>query len=290
MVTRKTRTFGVVVPDITNPFFSGLVHAIESAAIHRGYTTVVCSSERDADHEAHCLDVLLDKRVDTLIYAAGQVKPNSRLAGFVDYGTPIISVDQDLGHLPSACAVLVDNYGGGALAAKHLIELGHTSVGVVAGPKQLSTTMTRLKGFREVFSKCGYPVLRSQVTHARGFDIGSGVRAAERLLTSNDAITAVFCENDLIAFGLYQVAQQHGWRIPERLSVVGFDDIFVASFVAPALTTIRQPLTRIGIEVIDLAINAVEASIETQVVRVLPVTLVVRDSTRQLRLARTGLS
>jgi LacI family transcriptional regulator len=278
MITGRTKTLGVLVPDIANPFFGGLVHAAEGAAAARGYTVVFSAAELDPALEARAVQVLHDKRVDALLYLGGTDEENRALRALAKAGTPIVALDEALPTIPRrASLVIVDNEEGGRLAARHLLDLGHTELGAITGPSGLPTARDRLKGFTE---GAGQPKLhRRRIRYAEAYTIDGGRSAARDLLEREPAVTALFCANDLMALGALEAARALGRVIPSDLSVVGFDDIFVSALVSPALTTIRQPLARLGKEAAELAIDLIEGHATGPERRVLPVELVVRDST-----------
>jgi DNA-binding LacI/PurR family transcriptional regulator len=278
MITGRTQTLGVLVPDIANPFFSGLVHAAEGAAAARGYTVVFSTAELDPVLETRAVEVLHDKRVDALLYLGGTDSDNRALRSLAKTGAPIVALDEALPTIPrGASLVTVDNEEGGRLAARHLLELGHAELGVVTGPSGLPTARDRLKGF-----SAGAGALkphRRRIRYAEAYTIEGGRAAARGLLEREPEITALFCANDLMALGALEAARALGRDIPRGLSVVGFDDIFVSALVSPALTTIRQPLARLGKEAAELAIDLIEGHVTGPERRILPVDLVVRDST-----------
>ena len=277
MVTRRTRTIALVVPDIANPFFASLVKAVESAAIERGYTTVACSSDANSDLEERYLDLLLDEQVDALIYDGDHRRFSSRLQRLAERGTAVVVVDRAEGLLPEAFAsVVVDNAAGGSLVAQHLIDLGHRHVAMVAGPLGLSTSGPRVDGFCSTLKRHGIGLGEHTVWRAQDLTLEAGVQAVEHLLAVDPTITAVFCENDLVALGSIRVARQRGLDVPGDISIVGFDDIFVSSLVSPALTTVRQPVAELGALAVDIALQLMDNKPPTRTV--LPVELVSRES------------
>lgn len=280
MITGRTSTLGMIVPDIGNPFFGQLVAAAERGAAARGYTLVVCSSELDAELESRYARALHDRRVDGLIYVSGTNAGNSALLDVARSGVPIVALDEELDTLPPGCSLLtVANTDGGALAAGHLLELGHGELGVLTGPADLPTARERAAGFVRASRRGGVRVPKRRVAHAPAYTVEAGRETARILLQDDPGLTALFCGNDLIALGVVQAAEELGRRVPRDLSVVGFDDIFVAALVRPGLTTIRQPLAQLGKEAAELAIALVEGRDAASARRVLPVELVVRDST-----------
>jgi DNA-binding LacI/PurR family transcriptional regulator len=289
MITGRTKTLGVLVPDIANPFFGGLVHAAEGAAAARGYTVVFSTAELDPTLEARAVEVLHDKRVDALLYLGGTDRENKALRALAKTGTPVIALDEALSTIPrTASLVTVDNVGGGRLAARHLLELGHTELGAITGPSGLPTARERLKGFSAGAS--GHKPHRRRIRYADAYTIEGGRAAAHDLLEHESDVTALFCANDLMALGALEAARGLGCRVPADLSLVGFDDIFVAGLVSPPLTTIRQPLARLGKEAAELAIALIEGNATAPERRVLPVELVVRESTARQGARRGALA
>jgi len=280
MVTGRTRTIGMVVPDIANPFFSELVRGAEAAAMAAGYMTIVCSSELDAALEDRCVAVLGDKRVDALLYLPGTNRMHSRLADPALARTPLVVIDEEIEELPPGASVVTsDNEAGGAMAARHLCELGHREIGVVAGPPGLPTSKARLLGFADVLESRGIPLPPERVVHATHYTRDAGLAAGRALLAALPEITAVYCANDLIALGMVTAAAECGRQVGRDLSVAGFDDIFVSQLVSPALTTVRQPIARLGSEATRLALRALAKRGKGPERMVLPVELVVRGST-----------
>jgi LacI family transcriptional regulator len=280
MVTGRTRTIGVIVPDIANPFFSELVRGAEAAAMAAGYMTIVCSSELDAALEDRCVEVLGDKRVDALLYLAGDGRAHARLTDPALAGTPLVAIDEELRGLPAIASVVTsDNEGGGLLAACHLSGLGHRDIGVIAGPPGLPTAAARLHGFAGGLRQEGIPLPDSRIVHADYYTRDAGLAAGWELLASHPELTAVFCGNDLIALGVLAAASERGRRVGRDLSVIGFDDIFISQLVNPPLTTVRQPIARLGGEAAQLALAALAGRGGGPRRLVLPVELVVREST-----------
>lgn len=287
MVTGRTRTIGVVVPDISNPFFSELVRAAENAAGSRGYMTLVASSELDAALEDRYVDVMHDKRVDALLYLPGTGRLPAGLGGILAADTPLVVLDEALPSAPAGASIITtDNERGGEIVARHLLDLGHRHIGVIGGPRSLPTSRQRLAGFRRGLRRAGIPLERSRARHAAAYTRADGAEAARRLLAQDARITALFCANDLIALGALEAARGIRRAVPGDLSIAGFDDIFVSELVSPSLTTVRQPIGRLGKEAAELAIDLIEGRATGPQRQLLPVELVVRESTGAAPLGR----
>ena len=277
MLTGRTMTLGALVPDIMNPFFGELLSAVESAAAELSYGTIVASTELQADQEQRQIEMLCAKKVDALLLIGCSDEAIDHVPA--GPGTPVaVIVDQipdDSSRYPKVCS---DQAGGGRLAADLLWELGHRKIGILGGPPELSVAAARLRGFLAQISKHGAPVPRARRAAAASFTLPAGREAARALLQRRPEITALFCANDLIAFGALHAASELGRAVPHQLSVIGFDDIFVARMVQPTLTTIRQDIRLLGRRAVEIAIRALHGDLVRSPEQ-LPVSIVVRAST-----------
>lgn len=274
----RTMAIGAIVPDIANPYFGQVIAALERTAGPEGYSVMVGSSELDAQLEARHVRSLLDRQVDMIVYLGGTGVANPALIEAATKGCPVVAVDEAFEWLPESVAtVTVDNAVGGALAAQHLIGLGHDRLAVLGSSTGLPTAQLRQQGFLEATDRVG---VDAWCVTADTYTIEAGREAGGALLAKHPDVTGVFCANDLLALGLIQVANEIGHRVPDDLSVVGFDDTFLARLVTPSLTTIRQPVQRIGQHAGELAIAATRKESITDRNPVLPVDLVVRGSTK----------
>jgi LacI family transcriptional regulator len=217
--------------------------------------------------------------VDAVLFVGSDREPSPRLAAATAAGKPIVVLDQETrAQLPGASYLAVANKEGGSLAARHLLGLGHTEVGVLAGPRDNPTSRDRLRGFRDTMRSRGIRLGATRVKHTE-FDFASGHQEAVKLL-GTESVTALFCANDLIALGALKAAGQANIDVPAELSIIGFDDIFVSELVHPPLTTIRQPIHMLGEAAVELAVQLIERGTdEAPVHRQLPLELVVREST-----------
>lgn len=278
MSTGRTLTLGMLVPDIANPYFGQLVAAVERASSKRGYTVLVSSTELDPGLEARHVRNLADRQVDALVYLGGTEERNDAVVQLAKDGRPpIVAVDEALSWLPdTVTTVTVNNHVGGVLAAQHLIGLGHERLAALAGPQGLPTAQERWAGFEQACLRGGREPVHA---FADAYTIDAGRHAASRLLATHSEVTGVFCGNDLIALGLVQVAAALGRRVPDDLSVVGFDDMLVSRLATPPLTTIQQPVEQFGRQAAEVGLALAAEVQQAPESRVLPVELIVRGST-----------
>lgn len=276
LVTKTTQTIALLLPDITNPFYAGLVSGIQASALSRDHTMLLCTTEGDPEREEQYLNLLQAKHVDGAL-VDGLVLPSDRIARFVKDGFPIVCLDRDIDSR-SIPLVQVDNYVGGFHATKHLLSLGHKHIAHVKGAPDLRLSEERLEGFWAAHEHQRLVPNVSLIVQG-SFTEESGYRAARGLLESRKRFTAVFAANDLSAIGVMRAASEVGMRVPQDLSVVGFDDIRLASYTTPPLTTVRQPAERIAARATELLMDLTQGK-KVEVGRhLLEPELVVREST-----------
>jgi len=273
-----TGTIAVLVPDITNPFFPELVAGIQAVANERENLLLLCQTGEDPATAVRELRHLRRKRVDGVVLVGGLV-PDDALAGAVE-GLPLVTVDRDTG-LSGRWSVRADHRAGGRIATEHLVELGHERIAHVAGPEHLSVAQERLGGYRESLEASGLEADEALVVHG-DFGEAGGHEALRTLLRRRREFSAVFCCNDLAAVGALHALDEAGFRVPDDVSLVGFDDIHLAGYLRPALTTVRQPIHDLGRRAATLLLeHAVPGEAERH--EVLEVSLVRRDSARSVR-------
>ncbi|MGC4001547.1 MAG: LacI family DNA-binding transcriptional regulator [Anaeromyxobacter sp.] len=238
-----THTVGLLVPNSTNPYFAELARGIEDACFAAGHSLILCSSDDEPERQAAYLRLLRQKRVDGIVVASASDEP--RWVGALrDLRLPLVVVDRGIGGL-SADLVQVDNERGGALAAEHLLSLGHEAIACITGPPGLSVDRDRLRGFRRALAAGGVKLPEGRVLES-DFTAPGGRKAALELLERTPRLTALFVFNDLMAIGALRAAAELGLPVPGRLSVVGFDDVELSRYVYPSLTTVGQSIRKLG--------------------------------------------
>jgi len=288
---RATRTLGLIVTDIENPFFPQLVRAVEDAAHDLGYAILLCNAADDPEREAGYLDLLVDRWVDGVVIAASNLGGRHR-EWLADAPLPIVlvnSTDHEIG----LSTISSDNRAGGALAARHLAELGHRRLGLIGAPPRNVDGPDRLAGARDALRAAG---IDDRTIHVAAEDAGvtGGQRAAVEILATDPTVTGLVAYNDLMAIGAMRAVRAGGRRIPDDVSITGFDDVDLAAFVDPPLTTIAQSTAEMGRWAVDQLMRilghspadadasgrpAGPSDLEPPAHVVLPVRLVVRGST-----------
>lgn len=272
----KTHTLGMMIPNNSNPYFAEIIQGIEDESFKLGYNIILCNSYDDPKKQAAYTRVLMEKRIDGLIIvASGSDDELNQLLS--DEATPKVLVDREVPGL-AADFIESDHEQGGYLATKHLLELGHTDIACVAGPKTLLPSGDRVHGYLRALQDANVPFQDEFLAHS-DFTSQGGFTAFQQLLALKKRPSAIFVSNDLMAIGGLCAAQQAGVQIPTELSVVGYDDIALASFSTPRLTTIAQPKYEIGVltaQVMVARIKNAELPLRREM---LQTQLVVRQST-----------
>lgn len=271
--TGQSRTLGLVVPDLTNPYFPALAQAIETTARAHGYALLVMDAGDDAGREAASLALMASYRVAGVVWVpvSDAVKP--------DFPFPIVTVDRPV---PGCDAVVADHAAGGALIAQHVVALGHERVGLLSGPGALPSAASRRAGFIAAAADAVTVVWEYEVP----FSSDLPVEVVAQL--QRPACSLVVCANDAVAVAVLRILRDAGIEVPGQLSVVGFDDVPWAAFVEPALTTVRQPLAELGAGAVEVLLDRLARPATPPQRRTLPVTLVARRSTAHAHTAGRG--
>ncbi|MBN1266972.1 MAG: LacI family DNA-binding transcriptional regulator [Anaerolineales bacterium] len=274
----ETKTIGLILPDSSNPYFAELGHAIESQVFSYGYSLILCNSEGDQKKETFYTQVLMEKQVDGIMFISSGDEGSS-IQSLLDHQVPLVVIDRICGAL-DIDVVLTDNFQGGYAAGSYLAGLAHTRIGMITGPIRVTPSAERGTGFQQALADHGIEVEKGLIVRG-AFNAASGYQAAEKLLSINEPPTAIFASNDLMAIGTLRAAYEHGLSVPQDLSLIGFDDIELASYVVPPLTTIAQPKEQIGQAAVDLLIKRITDPVRETERVVLQNSLVLRNSCRR---------
>ena len=275
---RTTYAIGILVSDITNPFFATLVRGAEDAALEAGYSVIVCNSDEDPQKEDMYIRALWRRRIDGMLIAPTRDGTSPAIQELVQRKLPFVFVDRKAKGI-EADAVLSDNIGGAYLATKHLIERGHKRIGIVLGIPGATTTEERFAGYRQALNEEG--VLCSDELVAWGdYRVEGGRAAAAQLLSLANPPTAIFSTNNQMTLGVLQELFLRRISVPDKVAVVGFDDSEWAEMVVPSLTVVAQDPYEIGYRAFELLLARLNSrnGSEPKEVRV-PIELRVRGST-----------
>ena len=249
----QTRTIGMLITASTNPFYSELVRGVERSCFERGYSLVLCNTEGDEQRMNRNLETLMQKRVDGLLLLCTETHQPS--AEIVQRYPSIPTVMMDWAPFDGDSDIIQDNsLLGGDMATQYLLDKGYTRIACIAGPLDKTPARLRLEGYQRAMARAGI-VVDEGYTVISDFEFGGGLRAMQALLAHPERPQAVFIGNDAMAVGAYQARYQAGLRIPEDVAVVGYDDIELARYMTPPLTTVHQPKDELGELAIDVLIH-----------------------------------
>lgn len=286
LVTKRTNTLGLIVPDIRNSFFSSLAKGIEDEARDNGWTVILCNSNDSHERDLEYIKMLASKGVDGILYC---MSSDSNLENFKEkytliknLGIKFLMIDRYLdfpSDFPKIDLISLEHFEGGYLAAKHLIDLGHKRIACVTGPQYLSESNERLRGYRKAL-KDNDIEFDSNLIIEGNYLMESGVSAVDKFMQKE--FTAIFAFNDMMAYGILKGLKSYNLSIPKDISVIGYDDIYLSEILEIPLTTIHQPIEMMGKGAANHFINLIDNKDNGKEVPRYSPELVVRESTSRL--------
>ena len=270
LITGRSQLIGLVVSNITNPFYPEVIEAIVATAAEHDYNVILCNTQENLKLQTSYLELLIEHQVDgAILYVLHAGQRRLARAGGIER-IPLVMVNRTVEGL-RVDSVRMDNVAAGRLVARHLVELGHRDIAFVGGLAETSTNSERLAGFRNELDALGVGMRDEYVTH-RGFTRTSGYELTEGLLALPQRPTALFCADDLIALGAMDAIVDAGLGIPEDIAVVGVDDVQAASLRQVALTTVRQPAGEMGRRAVQLLLERIHGAPDAE-----PIDIVLRS-------------
>jgi LacI family transcriptional regulator len=273
---------GVVIQNFADPFFGMVLRGIESVTKKYNLQITVASANRSSQDELKAIDFLRKQHYNVVILTT-TVLSGKALLELSQQGMELVHVGYYYPELPERC-IYLDDLQGAMLATEYLIAQGHKRIACIAFPPSQAQKDARFQGYRRALEKAGLPYNENLVIQPADFDQTSALRATEELLRRKEPFTAMFASTDMIAVGAYKALQQAGLKIPDDISIVGYDDIDLASFLSPPLTTIKQPIQEMSMAAAQLAIYYLKGQGDKvkEVVRQFSPSLVVRESVRSI--------
>ena len=283
LLKNESKTIGLILPDIINPFFATIYVELEKYALREGYTILLGNSMSKSDIESNLLRLFTQKQVDTFIFMGGRVNKvkipaveQSELFR-VSQNIPIFIANGNEGMEWDNCYnIVTDEYKGVIQLTEYLISLGHRGIALAGGSDSVTSSALKRKAFRETMAKHGLPIRKEWVI-STDFSVNGGDTAMRRLMKDKTFPTAIIGINDNIATGLMRQAQMRGVRVPEDVSVAGFDGSYLSTLAYPPLTTVSQNYEEFGKAMID-SIVALKNGAETERLKRIPTKLIIRDS------------
>lgn len=283
LATGRSRSVGLIIPDITNPFHPLLVRGVEDVLSRAGYSLFLCNAARDIVKEKEYVRVLLEKGVDGVILNSAESDCDCQLELIEARGVPVVLLDRVIEGETPRVGVFVDNREGARQAADHLFSRADCRLLFLNGPADLSQSVQRLAGVVDVLQARGLPPDQLTVLHG-DYSIDSGFRLTGDWLDRAGGVkppfSALFACNDLMAVGALRALKRRGIRVPDEVEVIGFDDIELAELVDPPLSTVSQPALEMGAQSAERLLRLIEAKAERPETVVLMPRLILRGTTR----------
>jgi DNA-binding LacI/PurR family transcriptional regulator len=279
--TKRTQVLGVIVSSISDPFFSEILNGIEVSAQAGGYSLFIAASQHDPIKERQIVQTMMEQRTDGVIICSSSFSPEHGRQ-LLSYGFPVVVVNHQ-GSESFNYSIYHDDIDGSSQITRHLISLGHQKIAYLGNSQSGRTTQDRLSGFLNTMANAGFEVPETHIHHVEGGDPFLGQESIDYFLRLTPRPTAIVCFNDMLAIGVLKGCQAAGLRVPEDISVTGFDNINYSAFTTPSLTTFDQPKFSIGKEAAQLLLDLLKAEDgiipDTPNVKILQGKLLVREST-----------
>jgi LacI family transcriptional regulator len=255
--SNTTSTLGMLIPNSSNPYFAEIVRIVEDRCFGAGYTLVLCNTDDEPHRQSVYLQVLAERRIDGLIVVStGAGDDDSLVTQLHGLRIPTVLVDREIAD-PACDLVETAHMQGGLLAVRHLLSLGHKRIACIGGPVGVMPSEQRIEGWRMALAEAGATPHADALLWRGGFTSQGGYEAMHAILRTEQAPSAVFVCNDLMAIGALRAAHESGVHVPDDLSIVGFDDIELSAYTSPPLTTVAQPKERIGALAVDMLLERV---------------------------------
>jgi LacI family transcriptional regulator len=274
LLMKKTMTIGIIIPDISNPYYAEIVRGIQDVADETGYNVLLQNTDRKQARIIKSIHLLREKIVDGVIFSGGIIHEYPTLSALKELRERVVVIGRHEVNFPAA---LVDNIGGAAQAIQHLIDLGHQKIAFLGGPENSTTMIDRFKGYQSALAQNGYP-LNEDLLKWGDLTPESGYAAASELLSRKDRPSAIFCGNDMMAFGSLHAARKLGLTVPDDVAVVGFDDVPLCAYVDPNLTTVEIPRYGLGAGAMQMLVDLISGNLLDRI-RWFKTRLMAREST-----------
>jgi LacI family transcriptional regulator len=271
---KKTKTIGIIIPDISNPYYAEIVRGMQDMAERNGYDVILQNTDRNQDRIVKSIYLLREKIVDGVIFSGGIIHGYEPLSALKELRERVVVIGRHEVNFPAA---LVDNIGGASQAIQHLIDQGHKRIGFIGGPENSTTMIDRLKGYKSALAQNGCPM---DHTLLKWGDLNpeSCFEATKHLLEQKNRPSAILAGNDQMAFGAIHAARQLGFKVPKDLAVVGFDDVPLSAYFEPPLTTVKIPRYRLGEGAMAMLIDLIQEK-EFNRIRWFKTKLIIRGTT-----------
>lgn len=258
LVTQKSTTIGVVIPDLTDPFFALLANGVEQVARQENMQLLLSTGLVSAESERDAINLLMERRCDAMVVHSKKLSDNE-IVDFCKKIPGLILINRYIKEISHRC-VWLDNLEGGKIVARHLLALKHQSFACISSQYKIDDPSLRLEGFQQELDLAGYKIDSELIAHGKP-DLKGGGMAVQKLLASNKKFTALFVYNDAMAIGAMSTLEDNGYRVPIDISVIGFDDVLLSQYSRPKLTTLNYPIEDMAIQAANIAVSLAKEAV-----------------------------
>lgn len=257
LALNKTNTIALLIPNILNPKHMEIAKGVEDVAHKKGYNTLLCNTEGKKDKESEYISILVNKKVDGIIFS-NCLLSDVDINGLINQKVPLVIIGKK-SKKTIVNAIYTDYFSGAYEAIKHLIEVGYKDIALISGPKWQDENIDKLKGYKKALEESNIEVNKKYIIEGDN-DIDGGYLAAKKLMSMSQPPQAIFATNDLMAIAALDAARDLDKKVPEDVAVIGFDNISMSSLVAPKLTTVAQPMYKMGLLAARLLFDNIESN------------------------------
>lgn len=256
LVNGKSKLIGVILPDISESYYSLLAKKIESVARSEGYSILVCSTDNDSTNERGIIDNMREHCVDGIIISSCLIKESKEFKELLKMKYPLVTLGREIDGCEDVCNIGVNSYKTGYDATKYLLDLGHTNIGVITSEEWLCNNKDLIEGYCTAL-KDNHINMDENLIFKGKFDIETGIKGLEYFINNKKTISAIVSGSDIIAYGVYKGAHNFNISIPENLSVIGIGDLKFSEAAIPALTTVQEPIDKIAEKAVEIIISTI---------------------------------
>ncbi len=278
MITKKTHTIGLIIPDITNPFFPEVARGVEDFANKAGYQVVLCNSDNEPRKEVAYIAMLQEQMVDGIIFTSSSLRKKVRKE-FIRMQIPVITVDREIEGLQTRGKITVDNITGAHKGVCYMIERGYKKILHLSGPLTSKPSMDRFEGYKKALAEHDL-AFDPALFYEGNYTSEWGYLGVKTAIHDNVDFDSIFCGNDMIAIGAIKGLKECGLKVPEDIGILGFDNIYIASVVTPNLTTVSQPNYQMGYKAAEMLIHMIKYPMTPVSGVELKTELIIRESTK----------
>ncbi len=279
LVTKKTKSIGLIITDIDNSFYPQLVRGAEDYANKLGYSLFLCNSANNPEKEKEYIKVFLEKSVDGVILSSSMNETSYHYNILESKNTPLVVLDRCIDGDHYDASVFFDNFRGAYIAVNYLINNGHKNIAFISGPKSLVISQNRLRGYRMALEERNIKVKEDIIVEG-DFQFESGYKRAAELIDQGKEFTAIFAGNDLMAIGSIKALKSRNIKIPDQVEIIGFDNVDISRFIEPQLSTIGQPAYEMGVRGAEQLIKLIEGKKIVNKNIILEPELILRETTK----------